>query len=252
LRGLSGPIYYWSVQAIDGAFEGSPWAPERVIASAARLKAMPDTASVTSSGVVTAVFGDTFYIETPDRISGVQVRKTSHGVAVGDWVTARGTMQTEDGERYLAATKVSKAGRATVPAPYALNMDAIGGGVLGQQAGVTDWRLVEDPITKVWSRRLFSSGGANNVGLLVKITGQVKHRGDGFFYLNGACSFDDGDESRKGIRTAWPFGEDMPADGSQVEITAISSCTVCDGHVVRLLRPVSALSVVVHWSPIGE
>ncbi len=237
------PVCYSTVQAIDTGFLGSPWATESIFANTSEAKAFADGIWVTSSGIVTAVFGDVFYIENEERISGIQVRKTSHGVAVGDRVSVAGEMQTDDGERYIAASDLSIAGTAAVPAPYFLNPNAVGGAALGLQLGVADWRLVKDPDTGVWSRQLVTLGGANNIGLLVKVTGRVSHPDSGSFYLNGTCPFDDSDEAIRGIEVAWPFAEPMPADGAFVQMNAISSCTVRGGQVVRLLRPVSPSAV---------
>jgi len=235
---------YASVQAIDTSFAGSPWAVECSYTDIIRAKSLADETSVSSSGIVTAVFGDVFYIEKDDCTSGIRVSKTSHGAKIGDRVTASGVIRTLDGERYIAASSVTPSGTAVVPAPFGMNANSVGGGTLGLQLGVSDWRLVQDSVTKAWNRQNVVYGGPNNIGLLVRIAGKVSHLGNGIFYLDGACPFDDGDPSAKGICVAWPFADAMPADGALVQMTAVSSCTIRYGHIVRLLRPISASSVV--------
>jgi hypothetical protein len=236
--------YYYSVQAIDSAFAGSAWATECLYADTALAKGLADGASVASSGIATAVFGDSFYIEKDNRTSGIRVDKPSHGVVAGNRVAAAGEIRTDGGkERYIAASTLATIGTAVVPGPLFMNPNAIGGGPLGLQSGVGDWRLAKDPGTGAWGREAANCGGANNIGLLVKVTGRVSSPSAGAFYLDGACSFDDGNPLVKGIRVDWPFADAMPADGAFIEMTAISSCTVNDGLVVRLLRPVSPSTI---------
>ena len=156
-------------------------------------------------------------------------------------------MTTVDGERLIAPSYSKEHQSASIPAPWCMNWNALGGGPLGLQPGVWDWRPYEHNDGQIY-RDLYTYGGANNIGLLVKTTGRMASPSPGFFCLDGACVFDDGDESVRGVRVSWPFAEPMPEEGSFVEIVGISSCTIIHDAtygdvVVRLLRPVSADSV---------
>jgi len=148
-----------------------------------------------------------------------------------------------DGERVISPTLVTVNGIAEVPRPWLVNFNGIGGGPLGRQAGVQDYRTVRDATTGELRRTLVTFGGANNTGLLVKTCGVVTAGGESVFYLDGDCIFDDGEEDLKGIKVLWPFEAPMPDEGSFVEIVAVSSCTIKDGILVRMLRPVSADAV---------
>lgn len=196
LRNLPPCQYFWSVQAVDSGMAGSPWAEEQVLTDISFAKSLSDGASAQVCGVVTAVFDDAFYIEKPDRASGIRVEDTPVQPQVGKIVSVRGSIGANPNEeRTLSAQTVSVNEDAAVPQPWLMDSNAIGGGPLGLQAGVSDWRLVKDAVTGVWGRRLTACGGANNIGLLVKATGTIRSVGEHFFYLDGSTAFDDGDEA---------------------------------------------------------
>ncbi|MCL5105036.1 MAG: FG-GAP-like repeat-containing protein [Armatimonadetes bacterium] len=236
--------YYWSVQAIDSGLAGSPWAAEQSLADISFVKSLIDGSVVQASGVVTAVFADVFYIEKPDRTCGIRVETAAADVQPGNVVAVQGRLEVNaDSEAVIQVGTVLVRESASVPRPWLMNLDGVGGGPLGLQEGVSDWRPVKDSETQTWIRRLGPRGGANNIGLLVKVTGVIRSSGDHYFYLDGTCTFDDGSEAVKGIRVYWPFDAPIPSWSGVVEMTAISSCTVKDGVVVRMLRPVSSDAV---------
>jgi hypothetical protein len=210
--------------------------------SISNAKSIPDGDPVGTYSTTTATFSDRFYIENADRISGIGVLGTMSNA--GKAAVVEGNMITIDGERVISSLLVQEIGSVPVPMPLYLNPNAIGGGSLGLQEGTQDYRLVphfDENHQATWYRDLFTYGGANNIGLLIKTTGRVKLIGSNdLFYLDGAAGFDDGDVNIKGIAIAWPFGADtMPPDGSPIDVVGISSCTIKDGIVVRLLRPIS-------------
>ncbi|MGC8863822.1 MAG: carboxypeptidase-like regulatory domain-containing protein, partial [Armatimonadota bacterium] len=76
--------------------------------SIADAKSNPDGVTVgIANAVVTAVFNDRFYVQSPDRTSGIQVIKPAHGLLVNQRVELIGTTGTDaDGERYIEASYV--------------------------------------------------------------------------------------------------------------------------------------------------
>lgn len=130
--------------------------------SVAGVKSSTDGTVVSCPGLVTAVFGDVFYVESSDRLSGIRVRKSGHGKSVGYAVQIIGAVTTdpETGERYIDAGSGSVTGAyRQVLAPLAMTNRSLGGsGVL--------------------------SAGLNNVGLYVRTTGRVTGRGDGWFTID--------------------------------------------------------------------
>ncbi|MCE5322052.1 S8 family serine peptidase [bacterium] len=205
-------------------------------------KSVPDGSPVgIACYTTTAAFSDRFYVESADRVSGIGVLGTVSGT--GKTVTVEGTMNTVDGERVITSSLVNECANTSIPLPFYMNLNALGGGLLGLQCAVQDYRVIkhfDDNDQPYWSRDLFTNGGANNIGLLVKTTGRVTRIANDVFYIDDAVSFDDGDINLKGIAVAWPFGEEtMPPDGALIDILGISSCTTKNGIVVRMLRPVS-------------
>ena len=76
----------------------------------AAAKQLPDSSSVgLVDKIVTAVFGDCFYIEESDRNIGIKVVPVEmpSGLAVGKAVDIGGMVQTTAGERYIGAAVVS-------------------------------------------------------------------------------------------------------------------------------------------------
>ncbi len=69
-------------------------------------KALPDGTYVSCvSDTVTAVFGSGFYIQEPDRRSGIRVTKQEHGAREGNTVDVTGVLSTDPmtGERFIDA-----------------------------------------------------------------------------------------------------------------------------------------------------
>ncbi|MCE5199572.1 MAG: right-handed parallel beta-helix repeat-containing protein [Armatimonadota bacterium] len=218
----------------------------------ADIKSLPDGSVVRfSNGVVTASLPGRFYVETADRIMGIGISGTAPGV--GKKVTIEGNLTTTDGERLITSTWIGDSGNEEVPLPWFMTERSLGGGQLGFQDGVSDWHAVRksnDDGKPYYQRELVSSGGVNNIGLLVKMIGRVSQSTTTYFYLDGGAGIDDGIPAIKGVRVDWPFSNLPPADGSIISILGVSSCRVVHDSiagdvVVRLLRPVSANSIVI-------
>ena len=103
--------YYYAVSAYDvsgnSSAQSSPPATATTMTaiSIAAAKQLPDSSSVGMVGkIVTAIYSDCFYVEEPDRNVGIKVVPVQmpSGLATGAAVTVGGTMQTADGERYIA------------------------------------------------------------------------------------------------------------------------------------------------------
>ncbi len=190
--------------------------------------------------------GNAIYIQETDRTCGIKVVLASgQSVVAGNGIELTGTLETDaNGERYIACDTIdSNNGLTTAPAPLLMDLASLGGAAFGSQQGLNDYQKIQGILT------LTPCYGTNNIGLLVKTTGLVVSSGQGYFYIDGSVTFQDDTGDVRGVRVDWPFAASMPATGSVVEITGISSCTVLDGTMVRLFRPLSSNAVVVDSSP---
>lgn len=183
----------------------------------------PNGGSVHVRGLaVTAVFGDSFYIESDERCWGIRVLKPSHGLTVGARADVIGTLGTdENGMRYIAADSVIPAGAGQVGS---LSM-------LCRSVGGADWRY--DPATGSGELGVLGGRGLNNIGLLVTIHGNVTYSGTDDFWVDDGSALDDG-SGHLGVRVLAP-GMTIPSGGF-VSVTGISSCVTANGTLIRALR----------------
>lgn len=160
--------------------------PSTTTAGSAKQK--PDGYGVVLAGKVvswvkTPGSGAVFYIEEPDRSSGIRV-VNGPLVTEGDVISLTGMLQTPTGaaEREINAFEVLSTGTASVPNPlYVINKN-VGGGAQGKQTGVTN------------------ALGLNNVGLLVTTAGKLTEFGaDNFGNL--FFRIDDGSNVMLGSQT---------------------------------------------------
>ncbi|MHB9036629.1 MAG: glycoside hydrolase domain-containing protein [Armatimonadota bacterium] len=175
-----------------------------------------DGTAVACNGVVTAALDGFFYIESPDRISGIRVSKANHGLSVGQTVAVSGYVYTlSSGEKYIAAGSATASGSGTI-APLAITNKALGGGSNGVgQPGV------------------LGGTGLNNIGLLVKTTGKILSVQPTWFKI------DDGSGVDVKVLGAAPVGAEY------VTVTGISSCEESGGVLAReiIATNVSEISV---------
>ncbi len=175
-------------------------------------KTSADGTAIGCSGIVTGVFDDCFYIESPDRTYGIRVQMPSSGLTLGQTANVAGTVGTLDsGERCINATQVTQTGTADMD-PLCLTNKTLGGGDFGSVAGEKQPGV--------------SSGvGLNNIGLYVKTTGQVgeKNATEGWFMI------DDG----SGVGVA-VYGS-IPDGNPYVTVTGVSSCVKSGSMVGRVV-----------------
>ncbi len=184
--------------------------------------------------VVTGSFGSYFYIEEPDRSSGIKVSIMSGSApAVGSVVGVTGSINLLNGEREISATSVKSYGTAPVPKPVGLSNISLGGGSLNAA-----------------TPGIYGGIGLNNIGLLVtcwgKVTQVVQSSGVySYVYIDDGSSIRDGAGSYKGIRvdvrglTGWT----PPAAGKYIIVTGISSTAVINGQVQRRIKVRSASDI---------
>lgn len=182
------------------------------------LRSMANGTSVTlNCKVVTAGFGDHFYIEEPDRTAGIKIASGAPATT-GNMVSVTGTLAVVDGERQIDPTSVAVYSSGNgVPDPLGWVVRSVGGGPKGYVPGVYD------------------GCGLNNVGLLGRVAGVVSGLGSGgWFYL------DDGsntlaDEGFSGIKV---LSGKVVHIGQRVIVTGISSVDEnLDGAAVRQIKP---------------
>ncbi|MBI2841825.1 MAG: carboxypeptidase regulatory-like domain-containing protein [Armatimonadetes bacterium] len=191
--------------------------------SVSSIKALIDDASVTTNDVVvTADFGDTFYVEETDRSSGIRVYMPGNGVWP-DWkVKVIGTLKTDPAneERYIEGNTAEYRGMGSV-GPVGLSNRALGGGPFGRQVGATG-------VT-----------GPNTIGLLVTVWGKLTKVGTNRYSLSDGSGVD------VTVSTTAPItvpGSDPPvevSDGAFVVVTGASSCEKSGGIISRLIRAVN-------------
>ena len=160
-------------------------------------------------GTVTAVSGDTFFVEASDRSSGIKVRKSGHGMSAGYAAKVLGVVRTdtETGEMYIDASQGTVSGTyRQLLAPLGMTNRSIGGhGVRG--------------------------AGLNNLGLYIRTTGRVVDKGTGWFTI------DDGSGVIVKVVGSLPLG------ATYVVVTGATSCEKgLDGNIQRMIIATSVVS----------
>lgn len=165
-----------------------------------------------------------FYIEEPDRSSGIRVCPAQQvAVAEGASVSVVGVLATlESGERVIEDAAV-RLNALPIPEPTPLGMPnrSVGGG---------DFRY-EPGSPKKGQIGVEDGFGLNNIGLLVKTWGRVESVDP----ASNSFVIDDG--SNIDLRCVAPPGVVLPQEGAYVATTGISSCeAVAAAKPARLLR----------------
>jgi|GEM_PF-201590 len=200
--------------------------------SIAAAKSLPyGTAISLPASVVTCQYYPqwSYYIESPDRTSGVRVRDAVTGYLPdkGQTVTVQGFVTYEAGEKLINASSTSFGSNGTIPRSLAMTNATVGG------LSITD------------------AIGLTNTGLLVTIWGRVTDRGtDGagydFFYVDDGSGVWDGTyrgdgQRRLGVRVTISYV--YPDVGSFVRVTGVSSVQTIDGAPRKRLLPRGASDV---------
>jgi len=151
-------------------------------------------------------FSGFFYVEAPDRSSGVRVDALNGmpvGLRRGSAVTAFGTVSVlASGERCLSAPSVTLTARGLAPVPLRLANRSLGGQDLGVPPSAGQYGVV-------------GGYGLNNVGLLVHTWGVVTGKGKGYLWIS--------DGSMYPVRVSTGLLLWGPSVGDTVMVTGISS-----------------------------
>ena len=202
------------------------------IAKATDNNKLVQLGSATKPVVVTVapgVFADRFYVEQPDRSSGIAVQfgtGLTMSLIPGDRVWILGTLNTIDSERIIQ---------------FAAPTFVIHDNPLGSLFVNNTWLGGSDLNTL--TKGIDGAAGLNNIGLLVKTCGRVgKIDPNGaYFYINDGSNTTDGTktngEDNIGVRVA---GDGRSYIGQFITVTGISSCFIDEGgKSQRLIRPVT-------------
>lgn len=217
IKGIGLTPRYWSVQAIDPSFGVSAWATEKTWnTTAQQLKALKDDATASwNLASVTAIFGDSFYLEDEARTCGILAKKTGHTLTAGKKASVSGTMKTNsDGERYILATTATPGGDYSV-APLAMSNQLIGGK-----------DVYYNPVAKIGQQGVKDAASLGNIGLLVRTSGTVTQIGADYIYIDDGSGLKDGTftglQQNVGVRISCnPSGH---SSGDYVSVTGVSSC----------------------------
>ena len=207
-RGAGGALFYADYINYSHFASMSTLADQDVqlVDTVAHAKALSTGTPITLSGkIVTAAYTGYFYIEEPDRTSGIRVL-SDLPVSIGQIVEVTGIIEVCDGERQINCNLIrSTAAVDELLRPVAIRGDMLGGGPLND-------------ITP----GVIGGVGLNNIGLLVTTWGQVVSTGSGYFVI----------ESKPGVQIKVKSGSlSKPASGSFVAVTGISSCEIISSAV---------------------
>ncbi len=185
-------------------------------------KLLPDGALVRlKDKTVTCVRGNAIYVEEGDRSSAFRISGVT-GLAVGDRVTALGTLQANaSGERELQGSAIRLSSGSALPKPLGMTNRSLLGGLPGYS-----------PAT--------DAAGCDTSSLLVRIFGKVTKVGTGpdagYFYIDDGSGIADGTSwdgtPNVGVRVYWPGGVSA---GDMKTMTGICSSFKNGANVRRLL-----------------
>lgn len=198
----------WGIDNIRICVSDAP--PARLPADAKKLT--DGSAVAVADCVVTAIFGDSFYIENPDRSSGIRVKAATGLVALGQKVRVQGAMRTDlDFERYIQAD--------------AAGASVTGFGWVRPLAMGNRWLsgsdFFYDPAFGAGQRGVADAIGPNNVGLLVRTFGLVTAvEADGFYIDDGSHRLSP--SAGQGVKVL-STSLNKPAVGRVVAVTGISA-----------------------------
>lgn len=185
-----------------------------------------------SDAVVTCSNGSYIYVEDANRLGGIRI-VSSVSPTISDLLTVTGTVGTVDGERCINAESFEVAGVSSTLAPFVMKNTDLGGSVFGGQQAVMEYRKITDTVSHVTSRVFMSAVGLNNVGMLVRVAGEVTYVGSDYFYINDGSNCED-DSGNIGVRVI-SGTLTKPALGGYVVMNAISSTYYNNESLFRAL-----------------
>lgn len=207
--------------------------------SIAWAKTFADSATLPSQltgKVVSRVFLDeeSFYIQEPSRSSGIRVHDpyNVYSVYPGAIVDVDGSLSSLDGERVIETTNTSYPVEYTSVKPLFMTNRSLAGGSFN-----------------VLTNGAEGASGLNNVGLLVRVSGQVTYVDSSFLYIDDGSGCADGTEDNgspiQGIRVVGS-PEYTPNIGDHVAVTGISGLATYPsgyGRTLRLADPTELTAV---------
>lgn len=192
-----------------------------------QAKLLPDGSEVEvrlAGRAISAAWADVFYVETYDRISGIRVEKTAHGLAEGMRVDVVGWMRTNpDCERYIEPSSITQSGAWTVE-PLGMPNKSVGGANLNYNSS-----------TGAGQRGVEGGFGLNNIGLLVRTWGKVVEV-EAVSPQENPTWFEIDDGSGVNLKCVVPSGVTINPVGQYVMVTGISSCEKPGDNLLRLVR----------------
>lgn len=185
-----------------------------------------------SDAIVTLAETDFFYASDSERRWGIRVDKPLHELEAGMRADVQGTVETDaNGERYVAASSVTRADGHGIVYPLYMNHRSLGGE-----------DLEYDSNSGKGQRGVHEGSGPNNIGRLVTVSGVVRYveSAGAFAYIDDGSGCDDGNalglggEPVKGIRVLSPTSSLIL--GSTVTVTGVSTIETVAGRQVRAVR----------------
>lgn len=180
----------------------------------AKQRASGTTQFLICGATITTVYTNNFYVESDSRECGILVKKTAHALQPGTRVNLKGAIATNSNdERYINEPNVVYAGTGSIR-PLLMHVKDLGG---------SDWKRI--PGSDAGQRGIPGTCGANNIGLLVKVCGEItetntvaspRASGTVKVYLNST-----------GV---------MPAYGTKVSVVGVSSCEYVNSILAPVLR----------------
>jgi hypothetical protein len=199
--------------------------------SISEAKKLPDGVNVRIEGLISSTrltltssdFLDRHYAQSSDRSGGMLLYWGSNPDLLerGTYLTVTGVTGRVDGERAILFPVTSPGQTLDAPLPLGMTNVSLGGGPLGYSAGPPS----------VGQKGIAGASGLSNLGLLVRVWGQVVETNASWFKI------DDGAGLR--IKCMLPAGVSAPTGHARV--TGISSCEDDgSGNLLRVLRIRSA------------
>ena len=215
-----------TIRATD---EGGLWAEDtfRVIGAEvfdtiAQARAHPDgTWVAVRYKVATGAFPSYYYIQEPDRSSGMRVAAGGH-YGPGYEMTVAGTLGTSFAERQIV--------------PY--YQQYTNEGIWLQPLGMINRSLGGKAPDNYTMSVPNEAAGPYNVGLLVRTTGRVIQHASGnrYYIADGSSTIDNATGVPSVMVYPVPSGYKPPV-GSYVTVTGISGASTLSGQPLRILRP---------------